>query len=416
MKICFVYQYYQGHASPGHSLVYELTQFLAGRGHDVTVVSGETGYMRRDPIVRPWYKRLLRREYDGDVKVLRTYTYSELHKSYWGRLLSFLSFSLTCPFGLLFVPRPEVVVASSPPIFPMISVWLICKVRRIPLVLEVRDLWPESAIQMGVLRNRGLISIMGWIERFLYDQSHRIVALTEGIRQNICQRGWPTEKVDLVTCGVDFSLLYPDESLRFDTRQRLGWENKKVVMYFGALGEANNIAVILRAAQSLLQQEDILFVLIGDGMKRGVLQNMAQAMELHNTVFLDAVPKHQASAYLNAADICVVTLQDIPLFKGAIPTKLLDYMACAKPVLCGIEGEAAQIVSAAGAGVIFSPDDAEQLATLIVELTQSQEAALKMGAGGLPFVRQFYSVNRSQEKMEQILQQVVDKPTAMESL
>lgn len=103
-----------------------------------------------------------------------------------------------------------------------------------------------------------------------------------------------------------------------------------------------------------------------------------------------------------------MTLQDIPLFKGAIPTKLLDYMACAKPVLCGIEGEAADIVSAAGAGVIFSPDDAEQLATLIVKLMQSPEVALKMGAGGLPFVRQFYSANMSQDKMEQILQQVVD--------
>ena len=129
MKICMVYQYYQGHAAPGHSLVYELTQFLAKRGHAVTVVSGETGYMRSESITRPWYKRLIRKEQDGLVSVVRTYTYSELHKSYLGRLLSFLSFSLTCPLGLLFMQRPDVVIASSPPIFPMFSVWLVCTSR-----------------------------------------------------------------------------------------------------------------------------------------------------------------------------------------------------------------------------------------------------------------------------------------------
>ena len=142
MKVAVVYQYYQGHDAPGHSLIYELTQHLAERGHEVSVVAGETGYMRADQPTLPWYRRLLRRERDGAVQIIRTFTYSELHRSYFGRLLSFISFSITAPIGLLRVPKPDVVLASSPPIFPIFSVWLVCKLRRIPLVFEVRDLWP----------------------------------------------------------------------------------------------------------------------------------------------------------------------------------------------------------------------------------------------------------------------------------
>ncbi|MBX8564862.1 glycosyltransferase family 4 protein [Pseudomonas cichorii] len=407
MKICIAYQYYQGHSSPGHSLVYELTQFLAGRGHDVTVVSGETGYMRREAINRPWYKRLMQHEQDGPVSVIRTYTYSELHKSYFGRLLSFLSFSLTCPLGLLSVDRPDVVIASSPPIFPMFSVWMVCKLRRIPLVLEVRDIWPESAVQMGLLRNRHLIGIMSWIERLLYNKSHKIVALTEGIQQNIRDRGWPDDKVELVTCGVNFDLLRPDEILRQQTRQRMGWEDRKVVMYFGALGEANNIAVILRAAQALLSEPHVLFVIIGDGMMGRTLKEMAHGMALSNVLFIDPVPKHEANTYLNAADICLVTLQDIPLFEGAIPTKLLDYMACAKPVLGGVRGEAQRIITQSNSGQVFAPDDHEVMVKLVLEFSSDAGRAAEMGSNGLAYVREFYSVSASQSKMEAILQDVV---------
>jgi glycosyltransferase involved in cell wall biosynthesis len=409
MKICMVYQYYQGHTSPGHSLVYELTQFLAKHDHEVTVVSGETGYMRRETITRPWYKRLMRWEQDGGVRVMRMYTYSELHKSYFGRLLSFLSFSLTCPLGLLSMSRPDVVIASSPPIFPMFSVWLVCKLRSIPLVLEVRDIWPESAVQMGVLRNRQLIGVMSWIERVLYDKSKRIVALTQGIQKNIRDRGWPHDKVELVTCGVNFDLLYPDEALRQETRQRMGWEARNVVMYFGALGEANNIAVILRAAQSLQSDPNMLFVIVGGGMMSRSLKEMASAMELTNVLFLEPVPKSEANAYLNAADICVATLQDIPLFQGAIPTKLLDYMACAKPVICGIRGEAQRIMEMAEAGLVFDPDDDQAMVQHIVELCDDRLRASKMGVSALDYVRQFYSAETSQRKMETILYDVVQE-------
>jgi glycosyltransferase involved in cell wall biosynthesis len=406
MKVVVVYQYYQGHGAPGHSLVYELTQFLAERGHNVTVVSGETGYMQRNMPTLPWYRRIVRRERDGKVKVVRTYTYSELHRSYLGRLLSFISFSLSCPLGLLSVAKPDVVLASSPPIFPMFPAWLICKLRRIPFVMEVRDLWPVSAVQMGILKNRQLIGVMAWMERVLYNQSKKIVALTEGIRDDICARGWPKSKVELVTCGVDFDKLYPDAPGAAYIRDKFGWQDKKVVLYFGALGEANNVPVTLRAAQRLQSRQDIVFVLIGDGMKRIQTEKQVAALGLENVLVLPPVPKDDARLFINAADLCLVTLRDIPLFDGAIPTKLIDYMACGKAVLCGIRGEAARIVDAAGAGVMFEPENDEQLSRLVTYLLDDGALAEKMGAGGLAYVKDRFSAAIMREQMESVLLRV----------
>ena len=403
MKVAVVYQYYHGHGAPGHSLIYELTQFLAERGHDVTVVSGETGYMQRNMPTLPWYRRIIRRERDGKVNVVRTYTYSELHRSYLGRLLSFISFSLSCPLGLLTVDKLDVVLASSPPIFPMFPAWLICKLRRIPFVMEVRDLWPASAVQMGILKNRQLIGIMAWIERVLYNQSVKIVALTEGIRNDICARGWPKSKVELVTCGVDFDKLYPDSPGAAFIRDQYGWQDKKVVLYFGALGEANNLPVTLRAAQRLQSRQDIVFVLIGDGMKRIETEKQVAALGLENVLVLPPVPKDDARLFINAADLCLVTLRDIPLFDGAIPTKLIDYMACGKAVLCGIRGEAARIVDAAGAGVMFEPENDEQLSRLVADLLNDGALAVKMGAGGLAYVQDRFSAATMREQMESVL-------------
>lgn len=412
MKVAVVYQYFQGHGAPGHSLIYELTQHLAGRGHQVTVISGETGYMRRDTPTLPWYRRMVRKERDGQVTVVRTFTYSELHRSFFGRLMSFLSFSLSCPAGLLSIDKPDVVLASSPPIFPMFSTWLVCKLRGIPFVLEVRDLWPASAVQMGILKNRQLIGVMSWMERLLYNQSSRIIALTEGIRDDICARGWPENKVELVTCGVDVDRLYPDEAGAAFVRERHGWQGRRIMLYFGALGEANNIPVILRTAQRMRNRHDVLFVLIGDGMKRQTTEREVSSLALANVVMLPPVPKDDARMYISAADACLVTLRDIPLFDGAIPTKLIDYMACGKPVLCGVRGEAQRIVEDAAAGLIFEPDDDEHLAGLVAGILDDGSAAARMGRDGLAYVRSRFPASRMRTQMEAALIDVVQGRSA----
>ncbi len=403
MKIAVLYQYYKGRDVPGHSLVYDLTQFLAERGHEVTVISGETGYMRSDAPTIPWYKRIVRSEQAGKVKVIRTYTYSNIHRNYWTRLLSFLSFSISCQLGLLKLHNVDVVLASSPPIFPVFSCWLHCFIRQIPFVVEIRDLWPASAVQMGILKNRKMIAIMSLMERIIYNRSRKIVALTDGIRKDIEARGWPADKIELVTCGADFDRLHPSPEDGRLWRQKYRWENKKVVLYFGALGKANNIPVILRVAWSLRAHPEIVFVLVGDGMMREVIEKEKKDRNLENVCLLPPAPKEEARFFINAADLCLVTLLDIPLFEGAIPTKLIDYMACGKPVLCGIRGEARRIMEDAGAGIAFEPDDDKQLEKMILDLIHDENRKQQMGTSGFDYVQKHFSAISMREKLEMIL-------------
>ena len=404
MKVIVAYQYYQGKGEPGHSVVYELTQFLAEHGHEVCVVAGEMGYMRRGVVSRRrWRQRLFREERDAGVMIIRTYTYPELHKNYLRRMLSFVSFSLSSAIGLLFIKRADVLLASSPPIFPMMSAGLVCKIRKIPFVFEVRDLWPESAVQMGILKSRWQIRIMAWIEKWLYDHSQRIVALTRGIFEDICRRGWQRSKMAFIPCGVDSSSLHPDPAEGETIRKRHDWQAKKIILYFGALGEANNLSVILKSANRLRDRSDIFIVLIGDGMKRQALEEQRRELGLGNVQILPPVPKQEARGYLNAADICVVTLQDIPLFAGAIPTKLLEYLACGKPVICGIRGEADRILHAAQAGEVFEPNDDARLAELIRELLADEARMEIMAANGPVFIRKHFSALDMRLRMEEVL-------------
>ncbi len=178
------------------------------------------------------------------------------------------------------------------------------------------------------------------------------------------------------------------------------------MLYMGAMGEANNIDVILNAA-SMSQDSNLLFLLVGDGMKRAAIKQRIADSGMSNVQCWEPVAKSEVRQCISAADLCVVSLQDIPLFQGAIPTKLLDYMACGKPVLCGVRGEAAQIVEEADAGVIFAPNDGAQLAALIQELMADESRRLRMGANGAAYILKNFEARKSREAMENLLLDVV---------
>lgn len=405
MNIVVVYQYYQSTNAPGASLIFAWTQHLANIGHKVTVITGETGYMQCEKPTISWYQRLLRKEMVGKVSVCRTYTYSQLHRSYLSRLLSFISFSLSSSIVLCFRKKPDLIIGSSPPIFPIFLASIVCKIRRIPFVAEVRDLWPESALQMNIIKNNRLISVMNWMERIIYNQAKEIIVLTEGIQKNIVQRGWQEDKISLVTYGVDTSQLFPDPVSGLEIRQRYGLQDKKIILYFGALGEANNIPVMLRAAKRLKGNKNIIFMIVGDGMQRKKTEMTKHKMKLDNVLLLQAVPKTEARFYINSADICLVTLLDIPLFHGALPSKLFDYMACGKPVLCGIGGEAKKLIEKAQAGgAIFEPNDDAQLADLIVEILNDMDRISLSAVNGVNFIQKNYSEDNVNSCFESMIE------------
>jgi glycosyltransferase involved in cell wall biosynthesis len=241
------------------------------------------------------------------------------------------------------------------------------------------------------------------MERVFYDRAKAIIGLTEGITNDIVGRGWPAARVQTLPCAVDTTAFVPDERLREQVRRQHGWADKFVVLYFGALGEANNLAVLVRAAQSMRGQSNVVFAVVGDGFRRRWLEAQVRELGLANLRVLPAVPKGDAPAYLNAADACVVTLQDIPVFAGAIPTKLIEYMACGKPVLCGVRGEARRIVEAAGAGMCFEPDDHTALAAGALALRESPEEARASGTRGQAHARAHFDQVGRVKRMAEVL-------------
>jgi hypothetical protein len=195
MRVLILYQFFQGANEPGHNLMVSFARFLNDMKEDVSVVSGEYGYMQPKAATMTFWRRFVRSETVESTPTIRTFTYGGNYQSWPGRLLSLLSFSISCLAGLLRGPRPDVVFASSPPLLPIFSAWLAARIWGAPLVLEICDLWPASFAALTGSRNKVLIRAMAWLERFLYDRSAYIVVLTEGIRRNIIERGWPEQKV-----------------------------------------------------------------------------------------------------------------------------------------------------------------------------------------------------------------------------
>jgi glycosyltransferase involved in cell wall biosynthesis len=406
MRVTILYQFFQGDDEPGHNLILALARHLRTVGEQVSVVSSEYGYMYPRPPRVLFRRHLLRQETIDGVSITRTFSYAYGHSGFSRRVWSIMSFSVSCLFGLLRGPRPDVIYASSPPLLPMFSAWLASVLRGAPLVLEVRDLWPASLAELGALSSNPAISIMSLLEHFLYDRSTLIIALTEGIRRNIISRGWPPEKIHTIRYGVSADRFSPDPDAAKRVRAEEGWEDCKVVLYLGAHGLANNLDVVLRAADRFRHRPDVRFVLIGDGIEKQRLVATAESMGLSNVVFHAPVSARDAPAYINSADLCVATLRDTSLFRGAVPSKLIEYMACGKAVLVGIRGEAEAIVERAGAGLVFDPDDDARLAACVEMLVDDPERRAMMGRGGCRDAREHFSLERSQAVLRGLLADV----------
>jgi glycosyltransferase involved in cell wall biosynthesis len=308
---------------------------------------------------------------------------------------------------MLLIKKPDVVLISSPPLFCAFTTGLVCFLRRIPFILEVRDLWPTSLIELGAIKNSLIKSVMFLMERFLYNKAYRIITLTKGIKNYLLNIEIPETKIAFIHCGVNLAKMYPDYNAGIRVRSQYGWESKKVVMYFGALGEANNIDVIIRAASDLKYNKDIIFVLIGDGIRREKIIQEVANLKLENVLVLPALPKSEGRKFLSAADVCIVTLKDLKIFEGAIPTKLIDYMACARPVLCGVKGEAEEIIQDAKCGYVFNPNDEKQLVYFLLKILSDNEKSIEMGTNGYNYVVKNFTIEKMQEAFERVIKSVV---------
>jgi glycosyltransferase involved in cell wall biosynthesis len=392
MNILLIHQFFLERDDPGGSRFNEMTKVWVREGHTVTVLAGMVNYVTGKAPSKYKGLKYQKEEYETGLTVLRCFVSLEYNADFGGRLWAYVSFVWFGFFGVVLKLRRQkfdVIIATSPPLFIGLLAWMVSRIRAIPYVFEVRDLWPESAIETGVLKNRLIIRLSFWLEKFIYDNALLINVLTPAFRLKLIEsKGVEDERIVFIPNAADFSL--SEELVKsFNSatfRKDLNWEDKFVVLYVGAHGVANDLIQILNAAQHIHDKE-VLFVLIGDGMKKQELVSIARERRLLNIQFIGAVSKAEVFKYILSADVGLSILKKVETFKTIYSNKTFDYMACKKPVLMSIDGVSRALVEKANCGLYSEPENTLDLISKIDLLKQDPANCAAMGNNGFNYVK-----------------------------
>jgi len=392
LKILLIHQYFLEQNDPGGSRFNEMTKVWVREGHEVTVLCGMLNYVTGKIPEKYNRKFVAESEYEPRLKVIRSYVSSNYNTSFLGRLWAYFSFVFSSIWAGVFKVKGkhDVILVTSPPLFVGITAYILAKIKRLPFVFEVRDLWPESAIDTGVITNKWIIKFAYSFEAFIYRRAHLINVLTPAFRDQLIEKkNVVEEKIIFIPNAADFSL--SDQLLsNFDEhqfRKDNGLAGKFVVTYVGAHGVANHLDQLLDAAE-FIDDHDIVIQLIGDGMEKNKLINDANNRGLKNIKFVNSVPKSEVFKYILASDMGASVLKKVDTFKTIYSNKTFDYMACKKPVLLAIDGVSRELVEKADCGVFVEPENGKVISEAILNAKNNRELYLKKGENGYNYAKQ----------------------------
>ncbi|MDJ1480458.1 glycosyltransferase family 4 protein [Cytophagaceae bacterium YF14B1] len=391
MHILLVHQYFLEKDDPGGSRFNEMTRVWAENGHQVTVIGGMVHYASGKKRDKHKGKFIVREEYDQNITVYRCHVSEAYNTNFIGRLWAYFSFVFSSIIAGIFYARKKynVVLVTSPPLFVGITGYILSRWKRIPLVFEIRDLWPESAIDTGILTNKTIIRFAYWFEKFIYKKSKLINCLTPAFRIKLIEdKKVPAQKTVMIPNAADFSL--SEELLHsFDVnefREKLNWQDKFVITYVGAHGVANHLIQLIDVAESL-KDTNTHIVLIGDGMQKPMLREETQKRKLTNVQFVDSVPKKEVFKYILASDLGTSVLKKNDTFKTVYSNKTFDYMSCRKPILMVIDGVSRQLVEEARCGVYAEPENIADIVAKIRLYLSDKERLATDGMNGYTYAQ-----------------------------
>jgi len=390
MHVLLIHQAFAALDEAGGTRHHELAVQMVQKGHQVTIISSPVSYLTGKS--RTGRVHWMEKETpQTGLTILRSYTYQALHKSFIHRVFSFFSFMVSSFLIGLGVKKVDLVWGTTPPIFQGVTAWLLARLKGVPFLFEVRDLWPAFAIAVGVLKNPTLIHLSVWLEKFLYRHADRLVVNSPGFIQHVSERG--ARRVELIPNGSDPEMFTPDGDGNV-MRQQWGLTNEFIILYAGAHGMSNDLDLILDSAQQLLPRPFVRFVLVGDGKEKRRLQDKALQLGLVNVIWAPPVPKNKMSEVLAAADACVAILKPIEMYKTTYPNKVFDYMAAGRPVILVIDGVIRQVVETADAGIFAQPGSSEALSAAVLQLAQNPIQARQLGANGRAYVQHHFNRTR----------------------
>jgi glycosyltransferase involved in cell wall biosynthesis len=399
-------QYFPPEAGAVQVRALTVARTMVDLGHQVTVLTELPNHPLG--VVQPGYRgKLWVREQRDGVDVLHLWVKTSPVKNFRTRMAFYLSYMLAAIMaGLLLPGRFDVIFANSPPLFVAVAAWIISLARRIPFVMEVQDLWPESAAALGELKNARFIRWAEWVEERCYARARRIIAVTQGIRARLAARGVPDAKIVLAPNGSNIDIFRPDPAGGADLRREWELDGKFVAIYGGILGIAQGLETLLETARLMQHEADVSIVLVGEGPEKEQLLALKERYGLPHVRMLPGQPLERMAAYLSMADVALVPLRRVDLFLGARPTKMFDAWACSIPTVSTVDGEAREILEAVGAGLFVEPENPQALADALRWMHGHPQERAQMGMAGRQAVLECYSLQAAARQIEAVFREV----------
>ena len=405
MRILYLSQYFFPEVGATQTRAYEMASNWVRLGHHVTLITEIPNHP--SGIIPPAYRgKLYQNDQLDGIEVIRVWVKASPVKNFRNRILFYLSYMLNAAVAGIFLARGryDLLYASSPPLFVGASALILSYLRRIPMVFEVRDLWPESAVALGELSNPRFIAWSTRLEEVCYRRARKVIVVTSDIRERLVRRGITNEKILFVPNGSNTESFQFDPVARERIRASLGLQDKFIAIYAGIHGVAQGLEHVVEAARLLQNEANIHFLLIGEGPKKAEIAALVGGYQLNNLMLLHEQPRNDIPAFLSAADVALIPLRKIDIFKGALPSKIFDAWACNRPILLSVDGEAHQIMESAGGGVFVPPEDPEAMASALKTLCNSPKECKRMGENGRAYTIQHFSRRALAEQLAKELE------------
>ena len=383
---------------------------LRDAGNEVDVVTGFPNYPGGK--IYPNYSiRLLQREVMDGIRISRVPLYPSHDASAVGRVLNYVSFAISsCVYGCLRVRGADIMYVYHPPLTTALSAAIISIVRRVPFVVDVNDLWPDSLAATGMIRTRRVLALVDRVCLWVYRRAARVVVGTPGIRTRLIERGVPPDKIEVIYNWSDEQALrLPDVG----SATNFGMADRFNVVFAGNMGRAQALDAVLRAAKRVeLVDARVQFVFVGGGVELENLKKFAVELGVTNVRFLPRMPMNEVGSVLTAADVLLVHLKDDPLFEITLPSKTQAYMSVGKPVLMGVKGDAAALIVQASAGQLAVPEDDASIADAVLKMAQLPPSDLvEMGKRGAAFYAEQLSLKIGSERFLALFRSVLGAPS-----
>ena len=391
MRILFLSHYFPPEVNAPASRTYEHCKQWVKEGHDVTVVTCAPNHPQ-GAVYEGYKNKFFQREEKDGIKVIRLWTYVTANEGIAKRTINYISYMFAVIFAIPFLPKTDIVLSTSPQFFNGLAGYVVSRLKRVPWVLEIRDLWPESILTVGAIKNKTVIHMLEYLEMFAYCKADRIVPVTDSFKEYMIKKGIDEGKIEVIKNGVDLDFY---QAITSDNKsvstislkdKKIDLAGKFVASYVGTHGMAHHLETILEAADELRDQPSIVFLLVGEGAERKNLLLLKDKLQLENVIMLEQQPKEMMPLLWQLSDVSLVLLRKSDLFKSVIPSKIFESMAMKKPIVLGVAGESQSIIENAKSGICIEPENSHELAEVILKLFRDKEFGSDLGDNGRQYV------------------------------